>query len=255
MAFQKIKQEKVSDTVAGQIEQQIASGVLKPGERLPSERELARQLNVSRPSVREAIQKLIARRLLETRRGGGTYISTEFGESFTDPLLELLGSRPETAYDLLEFRDALEGLASFYAAQRANDADKEIIRLRYQRLIEAHERKDYEAEATADVDFHLAIAEASHNVVLLHVMRSMFSLLHRSIELSFKKLYLAPSAPEAIPAQHLTILNAILSGDAEQARSAAHAHLRYVQLTLDEIARDEDRSHTSMRRLRNLTRG
>lgn len=254
MAFESIQQEKVSDGIARQIEAQIVAGALCPGERLPSERELASQFAVSRPSVREAIQKLIARGFLERRRGGGTLVSSQFGTSFTDPLLELLGERPETCYDLLEFRHALEGIASYHAAQRANDTDREIIRHRYARLVEAYAQEDYEAEARADVDFHLSIAEASHNVVLLHVMRSLFELLHRSIALSFQQIYRAPSARRTIPEQHAAILRAVLDGDAEAARERACEHIDYVRRSLDELDRAGDRNNNSQRRLQKLAR-
>mgnify|MGYP001064170784 CR=1 FL=1 len=254
MAFEKIVPEKVSDTVARQIEAQIAAGALRPGDRLPSERELASQFAVSRPSVREAIQKLVARKLLETHRGGGTTVSNQFGESFTDPLLELLGQRPETLYDLLEFRDALEGIASYQAAQRANDTDRKIIQHRYQRLIEAHAQENHEVEARADVDFHLSIAEASHNVVLLHVMRSLFDLLHRSVRISFRQLYRSPADRQAIPDQHAAIMQAVLDGDAESAQARAREHIAYVRRSLDELSRADDRSDNSLRRLQQLAR-
>ncbi len=255
MAFGHIKREKLSDSVAREIEEQLATGLLKPGQRLPSEREMARVFQVSRPSIREAIQKLEARKLLESRPGGGTFVSLAFGESITDPLQQLLSGNHETAYDLLEFRHALEGITAYYAAQRATDADRKIIRLRYDRLIAAHDRKDFDAEAIADVDFHLAIAEASHNLVLLHVMRSMFQLLHRSIELSFQKLYLAPSAPTAIPEQHRMIMDAILQGDSGLARETAHDHIEYVEKTLLEMSRRKTREERSLHRLRSLVDG
>lgn len=250
--MQQLQTPKLSDTLAKQLEEQIVTGLLNTGTRLPSERELSRRYDVSRATVREAIQMLKVKGLLETRPGGGTYVSESLGESFTDPLLQLLSERPETTRDLLEFRHAIEGLAAQYAANRATDDDLEMLTIRYNELVAAYETGDREQEASSDGNFHLAIAEASHNVVLLHVARSLIHLLHQGIERSFTKLYLMPRAAELIPLQHEKIYNAIMQRQPEKARDAAHEHLKYVIENLDEIARHEARIKHSQQRLKTL---
>ncbi|MCD8514136.1 MAG: GntR family transcriptional regulator, partial [Nitrincola sp.] len=89
-----------------QIEEMILEGTFNPGQRLPPERELAARFEVSRPSLREALQKLIARGLLTSRQGGGTYVAENLGSGFSDPLMKLFETHPEAQYDLLEFRHA-----------------------------------------------------------------------------------------------------------------------------------------------------
>ena len=111
-----------------QLEFLILEGTLRPGEKLPPERELAKQFDVSRPSLREAIQRLEAKGLLLRRQGGGTFVQSSLWQSFSDPLVELLSDHPESQYDLLETRHALEGIAAYYAALRSTDEDKERIR-------------------------------------------------------------------------------------------------------------------------------
>ncbi len=91
----------------------ILEGVLQAGERLPAERKLAEQFGVSRPSLREAIQKLVAKGLLVSRQGGGNYVNQEVGTTFSDPLLALLAEKHDAQKDLLEFRHTLEGACAY----------------------------------------------------------------------------------------------------------------------------------------------
>lgn len=106
MAYQRIRQPKLSDVIEQELERLIVEGTLSPGQQLPPERELAKQFEVSRPSIREAIQRLEAKRLLTRRQGGGTFVSDRIWQSFSDPLLNLLSSHSETQLDLLEARHA-----------------------------------------------------------------------------------------------------------------------------------------------------
>lgn len=252
MAFDRVKSPKISDTIVRQLEARILEGTLRPGERLPPERELAQRLDVSRPSLREALQKLEALGLVETRQGGGTYVSAVLAPTLTDPLVQLFQRHPETVYDLLEFRQALEGIAAFYATRRATAADREILERRFAAMDEAHRRADPVAEAAADAELHLAIAEAAHNVVLLHIMRGLFDLLRRGIVSSRERLYTREGVREVLLRQHRALYEALLAGDAEAARTAAHDHLVFVEGTLREIDRDEERRLRSERRLRTL---
>ncbi len=252
MLHQKLKQPKISDIVMAELEAMVLDGTFKPGDKLPPERELAKQFEVSRPSLREGLQKLEAKGILESRHGGGTYVTKDLGKSFTDPLFSLLEGHPEFKYDLLEFRHALEGLSAYYAALRGTEADRAIIRRRYEELITLHERQDPVAEARADAAFHLAIAEAAHNVVLLHTMRALFALLEASIVASFERLYTKAMVRDKIPQQHNAMLEAVLAGDAEAARRAAHEHLAFVEETLLELGREETRIERSLRRLQQI---
>ena len=134
MRFESVKAAKVSDSIVSQIEEMILDGALKPGDRLPPERELALQLDVSRPSLREAIIVLQAKGLVTVRRGGGTYVADAFARAITDPLVDVLERHPDTTFDVLELRVALEEVAAYYAARRANDTDRKIIRRRFEAL-------------------------------------------------------------------------------------------------------------------------
>nr|WP_320137140.1 pyruvate dehydrogenase complex transcriptional repressor PdhR [uncultured Amphritea sp.] len=248
MVYQRVKQPKISDVIMGQLEEMVLEGSLKPGQKLPAERELAKQFEVSRPSLREAIQKLAAKGVLVSRQGGGTYVSEELGRAFSDPLLELFQTHPEAQYDLLEFRHALEGVSAYYAALRSTPADKAHIRASYDALQIFHDRKEFDKEVYADVDFHLAIAESTHNMVLLHMMRALFSLLRQHIWENLKDVYPKSEIRGKIHEQHTLLLDAIVAGEPEKARKAAHDHLAYVEEALLEQGKEKTRVKRALRR-------
>ena len=249
MAYKRIKQPKISDVIAEQLEGMIIEGTLKPGQKLLAERELAKQFEVSRPSLREALQKLEAKGLLESRQGGGTFVSAEIGASFTEPLFDLLAKHHEFSYDLLEFRHAMEGISAYYAALRGTDTDKARIQNCYDELLKAHASEDGAREAKADAEFHMSIAEAAHNAILLHIMRGLLSLLQQSIELSFETLYTKNEVRAAIPAQHESLLRAILNSNPQEAREAAHHHIAFVEESLQKLNQEKSRIDRSLRRI------
>lgn len=250
MQFEIINPPKVADAIVSQIEQLILDGVLKPGERLAPERELAQELNVSRPSLREAITTLKSKGLLRSARGGRHYVVDIIAPALTDPLVELLRNHPKATFDVLELRHALEEVAAYFAALRATDADREILRRRFAELEEIqHGEHAPHSDAVVDANFHLAIADASHNVALIHVMRGLFNLLLSHICRSLERLYTRESSYVMVHAQHQAILKAILERNPEAARQAAHVHLSFVETTLRDIDEEAARQERSRRRL------
>lgn len=249
MSYSRVRPQRVADAVMQQLEGMILEGSFKPGQKLPAERELAKQFGVSRPSLREALQKLAARGLLVSRQGGGTYVSDRIGSAFTDPLWQLLGSHAEFHYDLLEFRHALEGLSAHYAALRSTAADKQLLQKRFDDLVATYSAMDPELEAEADAAFHLAIAEAAHNVVLLHAMRGLFSLLERSIVDNLSSLFERKDSRQMLYDQHKAVLDAILAGDPERAQQMSHEHLVYVEDGLLELSKQKTRVQRALRRV------
>jgi|TARA_B110000977_G_C10954427_1_gene445970 GntR family transcriptional repressor for pyruvate dehydrogenase complex len=248
MAYQQVKQPKISDVIMDQLEAMILEGSLKPGQQLPPERTLAAEFNVSRPSLREALQKLSARGLIISRQGGGSFVSENIGSSIVDPLTELFSTHPEAQYDLLEFRHALEGVSAYYAALRCTQADKKRLQKCYVELQAAYDQKLFEKETKADAEFHLAIAEASHNAVLLHTMRSLFTLLHKNIYANLESVYSKRDTRHRIHDQHRVLLEAIVAENPEKARNAAHDHLAFVEEAIIEQGKHSTRQERAMRR-------
>jgi len=130
----------------------------------------------------------------------------------------------------LEFRDRLESLSAYYAALRSTEADK----------------------ARLDAEFHMIIAESVHNVVLLHTLRNFFSILASSISDNLKNLFKNTKARKLIMNHHKAMYDAIIAGNAEEARTAAHAHLVFVEDNLLKMRQEETRIQRSLRRTENL---
>ncbi|WP_148251960.1 GntR family transcriptional regulator [Aidingimonas lacisalsi] len=252
MAYQRVRQPRLADVITERLEAMLLEGSLKPGQRLPPERELAERFGVSRPSLREAIQKLAARGLLSSRQGGGTFVSEELNNRYSDPLLDMLARHNEFHLDLLEFRDAMEGISAYYAALRSTSADKAQLQERFDALDACFAGQDPVAEAKADAAFHLAIAESAHNVLLLHTIRGIFHLLEQSIIDNLAHLFEKPDARPRLMEQHRVLLNAILEGRAEDARNLAHEHLVFVEEELLEMERAETRAQRALRRAQTM---
>ena len=242
-----MKNERLSDKVAAQLRGLVSTQNLQPGDRLPAERALAVQLGVSRTALREAIAQLASQGLLTARVGGGTYVAEPAArarQAIDEPLmpyLPLFQDDPEYRFDVLEIRHALEGATAWHAALRATDADRAKIRDAFDTMMDAHGKDDPAGEARADAAFHLAIAEASHNLVLLQVMRGLFELLQTNISQSREKLYTSPRTFEPLSVQHREMMDGVLSGDPERARAAAHAHLDFEPPSLRTLDDNEAR--------------
>lgn len=219
---------KLSDQIAERLEGMIADGTLKPGERLPAERQLSERLGISRPSLREAIQKLASKGLLHTRQGGGTYVTESLSSNFIDPLLDLLKNQPDAEFDTLEVRKELEGVAAFNAASRATESDRERIWTCYNRMREVQRSQASGFDKMlVDGDFHQAIIEGAHNIVLIHFMRAVRGVLESTTLPYLDHFYAESRYIDKICAQHEAIVTAIMERDAEAARNHARSHLDF----------------------------
>lgn len=238
---------KVSEAMAAHIERLILEGVLRPGEKLAPERELAEKLDISRPSLREAFEILEGRGLLVSGRSG-TFVA-QFLTPLFQPLATLLQDKPRVTADYFEFRSIQEAHAARLAAIRATDVDRQGIRECMERMQKAHQLDDPTQEGDADVDLHLLIYEASHNVVLLHIMRALSDLLRNDIFYNRAQLYLREGVRNQLLDQHLAIARAVIAGKAKDAETAAAQHIRFTFETVEDIRRDSVRLETSLSRV------
>ncbi|MGJ8626040.1 MAG: FadR/GntR family transcriptional regulator [Sulfitobacter sp.] len=232
MPFRPVTQEKLSHAVISQIEQLILRGILRPGERLPAERELAERLGVSRPSLRDAISQLQAAGLLSTKPGAGIYVADVLGSAFSPALIDLFARHDEAVFDYLSFRRDLEGLAAERAARLGSDTDLAVVQTVFDKMEAAHSKRDAEDEAQLDAQFHMAIIEASHNVVMLHMMRSMYELLRGGVFYNRQIMFKQKTSRSALLDQHRAINQALQSRDPSAARAAIEDHLNYVATCL-----------------------
>lgn len=241
-----------SDQIAEQLRTLIIERNLKAGDRLPAERQLAIDLDASRSSVREAIHTLASQSLLISRHGGGTYVQDAQvaqwqHESVVQPLSNVVQQDPEYRYDVLEARHALEGSTAWHAALRATAQDKARIRDCFDATLRFQRKGDPALASRADAQFHLAIAEASHNLVLLQMMRGLFDLLQATVTQSRQKMYTAPETFSQLNVQHQELMDAILAGDAQRARSTVCHHLEFVHNSVRTLDEDEARRKRSIR--------
>lgn len=222
--------ETVSAQVARQLKELLDSGDLEPGQRLPSERELAARFGVGRPAVREALRELKAKGLLIAGRGSrGTTVAARSGLDLAFPLGELAGSGAERLVEIMELRVAIEVQAAGLAARRATLND-----LRRLASIDVNPRNSNHAES--DVSYHRAIADASHNALLRRLSNELVDLLHDHMPLILEVLYTQPGGSGAVQRQHDVVLDAIRRGDEAGARRAMRQHLDYVTTGLAQLA-------------------
>lgn len=241
-----MKRTKLSDQIAKQLESMIADGTLRPGERLPAERQLSERLGISRPSLREAIQKLANKGLLSTRQGGGTFVTEGLSSNFSDPLLALLKGQPDAEFDTLEVRKELEGVAAFNAASKATEADRARIWTSFNHMAEVQKSNAIGIEKLrVDNEFHLSIIESAHNVVLLHFMRALKDVLENTISDYLDRFYAEPNFVENICNQHRDIVVAIMDRDPEAARDKARYHLDFAYRAFREFKSVADLSRNS----------
>jgi GntR family transcriptional repressor for pyruvate dehydrogenase complex len=256
MPFQPVQQEKLSQGVVRQIELLILRGLLRPGERLPSERELAERMGVSRPSLREAIADLQARGLLVSRAGAGVFVADMLGSAFSEALTKLFASHDEAVFDYVSFRRDLEGMAAERAARFGSDTDLKVIQTVYDKMEAAHQKRNPADEAELDAEFHLAVIEASHNIIMLHMLRAMFDLLKAGVFYNRQQMFRQRATRDQLLDQHRAINEAIQARDPEAARKAAEAHMSFVHATLSDLRKaDRNEDIARLRYQHEVTKG
>lgn len=237
---------RLSDQIAEQILQLIKDQKIKAGDKLPAERVLSETLKVSRPPIREAIRTLASQGLLMTRRGDGTYVQSDivnWSDKNIMPLAQLLSFDPNYNIDMLEARMALESGTAFYAAQRANHHDKENIKRCFDAMVKYQENNDNELAARADAQFHLSIAEASQNVALIQLMRSIFDVLFSAVNFSRDTIFNSPQseAIDKLTLQHKLLMDAILANNPNLARKTMQTHLDYIKDSIQDMSENNSR--------------
>ncbi len=220
--FKPIKHTKISNEIINQIKSLIAQGLLKPGDRLPPERELVKELGVSRPSLREALNSLIAMGFLEIK-GKRTFVKSMASGSIQEPISLMLKADVQKIFDLIEVRKAIETWAAFHAAQKATEEDiKQLEDILHKMKRAYQEGKPWEKE---DADFHLGIAQSTHNPIQAHIMFSIHDLLRESVA----KVFRDRNKVKKLIDQHDRIFNAIKNHSPERAREKTLEHLNYVE--------------------------
>ena len=216
---EKIQRTRLRDRAAEQLLDMVISGGLRPGDRLPPERELCERLGVSRTVVREALNLVEARGLVSIEHGRGAVVSGGEPRAVRDTLGLLLRVQPKTLWELLEMRGILEVEVAGLAAERADSDDIEALRVQVERMRGSIDVS--EGYVDADVEFHALLARAARNGVLLTMLEPVVDLLRASRRISADR----PGNARRALGEHERILADVESGDADGARRKMQAHL------------------------------
>lgn len=219
MKFEPVQKKRIYEDIVNQILAQINKGLLKPGDKLPAEREMAGLLNTSRNSVSEAYRTLEVSGFVEIRPGGGAFIREVDYQNFFKPFSDMISDDERLILDTLHARDLIEVDTAKLAARKASE--DEIQKLK-DIIINSKEAIDRgESGLRFDDEFHLAIARASHNKVLSMIMYLISDSLSKSREATLK---IKGQSARTVD-DHEEILNAIISGNPENAGIAMKNHL------------------------------
>lgn len=206
--------------IAERVEELITLEQLKPGDRLPPERELATMLGVSRPSLREAIRSLAARGRLAVRHGQGVFVEEP---ATTKRLTSSLDSDEHDLDELYAMREVLEVPAAGWAAKNTGEAGLERLQDAYELLIDATKRDaDWDELQRLDAGFHEAVVRVAGNRFLLRTLGVLNEIMAAGMETTLRH----PGRLEQSAKEHARILEAIKDGDSRAARAAARAHIR-----------------------------
>ncbi|PWR04168.1 GntR family transcriptional regulator [Meridianimarinicoccus roseus] len=245
--FDSIRHESVVDLVVDQVEEMILQGILREGARLPSERDLAERFDVSRPKVREALKRLEGDGLIRVQHGEGTFVAELTGQAMSPALIALYARHGLAFYDYLEYRREQEGFAARLAATRATATDHDEIRRLLGVMEEAQANGDAEQSEQADVAFHGAVVNASHNAMLMHMMTSIYDLTRRGVFYNRRFLRTIDGTGERLLDQHRQIAEGVLAGNPDAAEAAARSHLDFVEQSF-RLGHDRERRERAARK-------
>jgi GntR family transcriptional repressor for pyruvate dehydrogenase complex len=220
--FEPIERRKTYELVEERLLGLISSGRLGPGDAMPSERELAQQYAVGRSSIREALRMLESKGVIRSS-GGTSFRVAELGNALNHSLDFLLSVDQADFAELFEVRHMLEAEASALAAMRHVQADIGELA----RQIEAMDAGlgDEQDFIIADLRFHMAIAQATRNRLIVHLMHAIRTQLQRSLARSFH----VPGSPQHTIEMHRVILEAIAAREPDEARRRMHEHVSQVE--------------------------
>jgi GntR family transcriptional repressor for pyruvate dehydrogenase complex len=221
--FEAIKPRKISDEIVEQLKSLIFKGKLKPEEKLPPERELAKSLNVSRVSLREALNTLQGMGLLEIQQGNRTFVRPLTTRSIHDPLVSFSKTGPANILKLLEVRKYLEVGAASLAAERATN--EEIKRLEKALKEMEEDLKRNRLGAKSDIEFHGIIVGATHNEAYIHIMQTLYDLLQEPFRIAYGQIIRKKDKRVKLLLQHQGMFKGIRDHDPERAAEEALIHL------------------------------
>jgi GntR family transcriptional repressor for pyruvate dehydrogenase complex len=223
-----IERRKVYAQIAERLFEQIGAGHLRPGDPLPTERQLTQSFHVGRSSVREALRILESQGVIRPI-DSGAFVVADAGNPLNHSLDLLLTLQGASLRELFEVRKIFEGESAALAAARRTDSEFAAMAAAVDDMAEGLQAQERYIEA--DLRFHLTIAAATHNRMALHMMQAIRAPLQRALG----SIFFIPGSPQRSIAQHRQILQAIRLGDAIAARQCMREHLARVEGDIDDV--------------------
>lgn len=227
--YKPIRTKKIYEQVADSLLDSLKNGTLKSGDKLDSVEVLAKNFDVGRSAIREALSALRAMGLLEMRQGEGTYVKTFDATRFSLPVSVAFLMKSEDVKDLLEVRKILEVGAAGSAAASRSEEDLDQMKKALNAMEEA--KGNGELGEQADLNFHMALVRATHNQMLINLMNSVSEIMVQAMR-ETRKLLHTNDGTDKLLQEHKRILAAIEAKEEETAREAMYAHLGSVERSL-----------------------
>jgi GntR family transcriptional regulator, transcriptional repressor for pyruvate dehydrogenase complex len=220
------KTTKVYDQVIDQIKSKIKSGEIKKGDRLPSEREMAESIGVSRTSVREAIRALEVVGLVESKQGAGNYIKTNFDNSLFEPLSVMFMLQESSVKEMYDLRETLELECAKLSAQNIEDNELALLTAIVDRMYLAGSEEE---SLELDIKFHYLIAKASRNVLLINILDVISQLMDEFIQKSRMQILHEGNTKESLLEIHENLLRALKCRDELKVCNAMKEHFNLIR--------------------------
>ncbi|MBL3641232.1 FadR family transcriptional regulator [Bacillus sp. RHFB] len=243
MVYKKIKPKKIYEEVSDELYEMIRSGSLKPGEQLDSIQQLAENFQVGRPAIREALSALSSMGLIEIKQGEGTFVKTFDPAIMNHPLSAALLMDQDNIKHLLEVRKILESGTAEVAAKKRTEENLNELKDMLSNMDKVSD--DEELSDKADISFHVAVANASQNELLITLMNHVSELMTEKMrDIRRVALYSEEMTLKQLYQQHVRIYDAIAAQDEDEARSAMLFHLQSVEESLDRvIQKNQQKNH------------
>lgn len=244
------KNVKISQKVVEQFKKLISDAKLQPGQRLPTEKELADTLRVSRPTLREALMVLEAIGYIEIRPREGSFVRAMVPAPLREPVLIMLERHPEKIFELFEVRRRIDPDGAALAAERANERERTQLReyLEQATALVASGRSIFSPEvADLYAKTFFRIAEATHNSIYAYLMRMLWTMVEGAFSYSREKLAFAPHTYGKLFKQYAGIVEAVVARDPARARQAVARHLDFGEHELRRVLEEEDTRGTEPR--------
>ncbi|SHJ08319.1 transcriptional regulator, GntR family [Dethiosulfatibacter aminovorans DSM 17477] len=233
--FKQVKSKKVYQHVVEQIQVMVMNGELKNGDKLPTERDLAEQLGVSRTSIREALRSLEMVGLVESRQGEGNFIGGNIRSNFFEPLSVMFMLNQGDPRDILELRMVIEVEAAALAAKRVkNEGREEDVKELNAIMQKLREATSEEESSSADLQLHYKISEITGNYLIMMLLNTISTLMETFIESARGMILVDYTSREKLLNEHQNLVDSISEGDSRKAVKFMRAHLETVNKTMEE---------------------